>query len=560
VKVVVAMIFLVTSSIAGGEFLDVYQRSRIVTWRIFGNQGINLTPKSQDCAEKLLYSLWVSSPLQIQKAAWCALNSVQDEITVVMKALKVKELQHISFTRGEAQKYFLLSAQERCLKNYCLGGHEIHPAGGAMLSLKEKELAALLIEYYKVQRQEIGTDFQKMHLFYVLQGKGLLPALLTLENDIHVYRVLLQGAHQMTPRPRLQMLSALVEFAVQMAVFTGESFTESLFSAEDKKQYDEISRSLKKMEENFQDFQKTIQAKSQAVIEAEAKAFAEQLEELQKKSSNVQDLVNQEMTYVMKTINLDVPRNKYLAPLDERVRYDHYFGASAMMVPGNYTWRNIFQGVYGDWEFDKESGTFIQRMLVPFGSPAQAINNAIFTEYVTSKRPYEIEVEITLIAVEMPFFAGIVFNKARWISGSLERMYAGRAVGLYGIQENNEPRIALTFGQSKITRADKLSVSTALDAMNEATSMLFSFPSAFASTIAQEQVTFIVTILNDMLTITVTLAQKTDQGRKSLYTGQITNLDVQQSKSLFLYHGIGLVSAGCQAAFKINQPYVVGSS
>ena len=62
--------------------------------------------------------------------------------------------------------------------------------------------------------------------------------------------------------------------------------------------------------------------------------------------------------------------------------------------------------------------SFVQQEIVPFESTWQAAQTTIFTEYITSEKEYTIEAEITLVDCTYPFFAGIVFNKARWVSGS----------------------------------------------------------------------------------------------------------------------------------------------
>ena len=63
--------------------------------------------------------------------------------------------------------------------------------------------------------------------------------------------------------------------------------------------------------------------------------------------------------------------------------------------------------------------------------------NSIFVEYYPSQTPYTISGSFTLYTITYPFFAGIMFNKNRWISGNNEVQYKCRLLGIYATAENN---------------------------------------------------------------------------------------------------------------------------
>ncbi len=150
-------------------------------------------------------------------------------------------------------------------------------------------------------------------------------------------------------------------------------------------------------------------------------------------------------SYIQSVVSLQQPTSDYL---DNPIVYDQLFTNGTMYTPQGIIWKNVFQ--VGDWEYDENNESFWQYKITPFVSTnsnptIDTFKNFIFTEW-NPKQPYEIVCDITLYKVSYPFYAGIIFNKARWISGDTYGLQKYRTLGIYG---DTQKKIHLCFAQQK---------------------------------------------------------------------------------------------------------------
>ena len=379
----------------------------------------------------------------------------------------------------------------------------------------------------------------------------------------------------------------IIDMLINIIIVSGESYAQELFSAEDKAEEDTLTGKIKKVQQQFKDTQNQMKQKTGQLIKNLSKDFSTQAQNIKKTLGYAQEQFAQEVTYVQRMINLSMPPLRFIV---DGIPGDLFFKAAPMKVPGNYPWYNVYQ--IPDWAFDPVSASFIQRGAFAYdlasknivqatpGAPAGTIHqvladpgqwrdasnnvstvyaeqNQIFTEYFTNKSSYQVQAEITLINVAYPFCAGIIFNRARWLAGSLDRASTYRLVGLYGTQQNSTPKVGLYLGQTSFqSLGGVLPVATSpLHAIAAGTSApLYTFAPSDAANLGKDPVVFRITLVTQELSVYVSLEKKTGTTWQNLYSGSVANFDPAESKLVFWYHGIGFMAPGCQASFKIIAP------
>lgn len=303
---------------------------------------------------------------------------------------------------------------------------------------------------------------------------------------------------------------------------------------------------LKTSFDNFISDQKKIQ---DATIAQLQDIFAKQQNDIGTQYTQANAQLIQELTYLKKSISLSLPKRDFLiSPASLAITYDQLFAHSKMLTPqGPYTWYNITQ--CGNWMYNPTNDSFTQQELVPFtpepnAPPAQAQNNAIFTEYISDTSQYDIQVELTLYEITYPFFAGIMFHKARWVSGDLERFRQCRLVGIYGKTDST----GIHFAQQRTTEQTIVSP-LELIVSPQSTNVIPLKPLVCSP---ESPITFKLTINTSPESIRISLSQ----GTQVYDTVTLDRLD----PSLCIYHGIGFVSAGCTTQWKIITPIALTCS
>jgi hypothetical protein len=229
---------------------------------------------------------------------------------------------------------------------------------------------------------------------------------------------------------------------------------------------------------------------------------------------------------------------------------DQIFANSTMLTPVGQSWYNLFQ--YGDWEYDPDQDIFIQYQTVPFytkdnpDNPEYAQNNSIFTEYVSDQKSYSITVQCTLHAVTYPFFVGLAFNRARWISGDPERLRQYRLLGLYG---SANQALSFCYAENKIagTGSNVTITSPMKQIVSASTPPLATLSSGLNTTLANSPITFTFDLAVEPQSVKGKISSRSKELNIPISLDSLNPL-------LFLYGGIGFMAAGCRAEFKILKP------
>ncbi|MBI2344795.1 hypothetical protein HYV10_01845 [Candidatus Dependentiae bacterium] len=293
-----------------------------------------------------------------------------------------------------------------------------------------------------------------------------------------------------------------------------------------------------------------------------------------KQVSIIQDKQSKEaestQSYIQSVTSLQVPAQNYL---DNPILYDQLFANGTMYTPQTRAWKNIFQ--IGDWEFDEETSSFWQYEAIPFTSTTDqhqdAFKNFIFTEWNTHKS-YEIFCDITLYKVSYPFYVGIIFNKARWISGDTYGLEKYRTLGIYA---RNNKKVSLCFAQSVMQSSKKKNSSkeqfiTPLEQISQNQGVQnFTINQMAFQNLSTKPITFHIKIKPTPNSVAYKIwdhgsaepSEYTNINTGTIISNTISNKKNKSKKypaanynDLFLYHGVGFLSPGAIAQFNLKGP------
>jgi hypothetical protein len=282
-------------------------------------------------------------------------------------------------------------------------------------------------------------------------------------------------------------------------------------------------------------------------------------------------------SYIQSVTSLQRPAINYL---DNPILYDQLFANGTMYTPKGQTWKNVFQ--IGDWEFNEADASFWQYKSMPFmsqgtNSMQDAFKNFIFTEWNTYQ-PYEIICDITLYKASYPFYAGIIFNKARWVSGDTYGLQKYRTLGIYA---DANKKISLCFAEQKIPVQAKQPATTAPLPITPL-EQIYQNKAIQKSTIDQKEfnnlqknkvtvhikirpgpnsVMYKVWIANSpepsqYTTVTTSTTSINDNKLLTISDGSgdsVTYLAANYN-DMYLYHGIGFLSCGAVTQFTLKAP------
>jgi hypothetical protein len=289
--------------------------------------------------------------------------------------------------------------------------------------------------------------------------------------------------------------------------------------------------------------------------------------------------------YLNSIISLQLPAQYYLT---QPIAYDQQFTNATMYTPLGPIWKNLYQ--VGNWQYDETTNSFWQMQHVPINietssttnSSAEnnpAFQNSIFTEWIT-RQPYEILCSITIYQISYPFYVGLIFNKSRWISGDSYGIQKYRTIGIFG---KNPTSINLTIAQQKNNvSAKKPSTSKGQTTpqplyplqqiFNGQSQQLTQINANFTNNIQQQPLTIHIKIKPTTTSVAYKawLASSTEPQSYSKITTSITttkkpvfnstktisnsSYNPTNANDIFLYHGIGFISAGAIAQFNLQAP------
>ena len=301
------------------------------------------------------------------------------------------------------------------------------------------------------------------------------------------------------------------------------------------------------------------------------KYFQSQSANIQNTQENILPLAQAEANCIFQNVSLAQPAAS-LVSFPSSAQFDLLFANGIMATPvSNFIWYNVFR--QGDWLFDPTRNSFWQNQAVPFSSTQKIIDstksfdptkpdpitvsalctNSIFVEYYPSIKPYTISGSFTLYSLSYPFFAGIMFNKNRWISGDLEGEFKSR---LFGIYATSASTAGIYFAeQYELSNADATASNDSnpvkqplLQIINGHVKSLSPINQSILNKITSEPITFHFTITTNPTSVSCKLWSSLLPEPSQAFL--IQNLN----SNFYIYHTLGFMSPGAATEWNIIDP------
>lgn len=243
-----------------------------------------------------------------------------------------------------------------------------------------------------------------------------------------------------------------------MAIMMGAQLGASIADQTVSNMYQQVAKGIQADQTNMSiasnSFLQNVQQAQEGQLKNMVNLFSSAGAQVETLMTNQTTNMQQMQNYIESIVSLQTPTPEYLSYGTE---WDQTFANATMYTPQGRVWKNIFQ--VGNWQYDETTNSFWQMQQEPFITPAStstsesttapinnAYQNSIFTEW-TTQQPYEISCDITLYQVTYPFFAGIIFNRTRWISGDSYGLQKYRTLGIYG---NENKQISLCYAEQTV--------------------------------------------------------------------------------------------------------------
>lgn len=338
--------------------------------------------------------------------------------------------------------------------------------------------------------------------------------------------------------------NTLLDMSIMMGAQIGANTANQAIS----KQYSDMAIAIEKEQNNIENSITLFQSN---ITKAQKKDLVQIFDFFKQAQTKINETINGQsamqaamIDYINSIASLNPPQTNYLA---HPTSLDILFTLATMYTPDGPVWKNVFP--VGNWGYDETSDSFWQMaksLMLPSPNTKtnNAINNLIFTEWITSKSSYKVSCEITLHDISYPCFVGLVFNKSRWISGDATRIQKYRLLGIY----IKSPTLTHVCYSEPLKSANN---STTYPLENIITGLgvqpvTIKIPSQQSLRISP--ITF-------KLTVTTTPQQVNFKIWNTL-TSEPENMIKVKSKNsdLFLYHDIGFMAPGAAAEFKLLEP------
>lgn len=427
---------------------------------------------------------------------------------------------------------------------FCPGDHT---------SAEGRKLATQIIDYIGFEREHILQNYKSQLLFFTSTQKAPLPEAINFWSQPETKRTMYTYAQLCNQQVVPQFgIDSIIEFAVQGILMAANSMAIEWVEEEDAKRFAELQTEQNKIQDEWTTFVTETKNQSQKIMNNVLAHFKTSVDAVQKSYEVSSQVLQRELEYLSRSLSLAQPKNLFLA---DPLAYDLAFQAAPMNTPKPHVWYNVPQiGSWqfaGDWEFDLNTNSFWQNGLQLYTSASTAELNTIFTEAIINGSSYEVEVECTLYAKSgSPFFMGIMFNKARWLSGDPERLTGYRLLGLYGIQQDKKTTVDAVFAEQLIIPekdpAKRHIISPLRRVETQPTTHFATNVITDTTMLGVEPLTFTMHVITKPDEVTCTISHK----EKPLAQKTITGLN----KYVFIYHGVGFMAPGCQASFKIIKP------
>ncbi len=421
-----------------------------------------------------------------------------------------------------------------------------------------KKTAQKLVEYSDFERTNLLTDYQKVSRFLHNATHALLPPIMSFWQNNETRNSLRLRSQLLLPEVQTQFWAEIGMIALQSILMGGSSMYNGFISELDAKKFKEYSDQQQKIQDGFSEFIKQTKTDQNALRKTISTAFIASATTAAAQYQAQNQQLSDETQYLFQAINLNQPISHDLEY--PPIWSDQFFEVSHMNTPKNIHWHSVFPVSGSDWEYDPDHNSFWQNGLSTFDKTdaKSAQRDHIFTEYSSKKAQYEIEVECRLINCQYPFFVGVMFNKARWISGVPERFFQCRLLGLYGTTDttNTTSTISVCFAQQYTTKKEKdgkeiSEFVTPLEQITtDAKTNLFKLNDKDRALLIKEPITFLFNITTQPNQVALTVTKK---GKTNEIIMQKT-IDGLNDPYLAIFGGIGFMAAGCQAEFTLIKP------
>jgi hypothetical protein len=418
-------------------------------------------------------------------------------------------------------------------------------------------LAKQVVEYIHIEEENILQNEKNKHLFITTLQSHNLPPLINFWSSPMGEKIIAHyDAHDAVKIEFIKDM--IIDLSIMMATQQGASMANQKISMQAQLLAATISKDSQTIQTDMQAFQTKSQANQQKNLEAMITAFSNAQKNIQAQTAQAAAISNLELDYLYKNMSVDKPQQNYIF---NQIQFDQLFTLGTMLTPQGSLWKNPFS--VGDWEYESSSNSFWQYQSSPIyntvtddsgsstKSALQAENNSIFTEYYTNSKSYTVAASIALHRVDYPFFAGIIFNKSRWISGDFEAIRKCRMIGIYGASSND---VGIYFAQQYTMTDEQMKAAGSSDPIQTPLQQIITnkvnkrinLPATIFSQLQSLPVILHFEITNSPTTIKLKFWIDNEQPISTV----INNLD----PSIFMYHGIGFICPGAVAEFKITEP------
>lgn len=401
------------------------------------------------------------------------------------------------------------------------------------------------------------NNFKKIYVLIFIIASILIYDLYTYQKDQDPHdTVKIQFLEEMFTYKSLSTMGT--DMAIQMLAMQGASMANAALSAQGQLLASKIATNSQTLQTKLQAFQTAAQTAEQKTMQSAMNSFTSAQADMQHQIEQASLISNLELDYIYKNISIAQPAQNYIF---NQIQFDQLFSSGTMLTPQGVVWKNPF--AVGDWSYDKQTNSFWQYQSAPItpalkdgsnttsSSSLQAENNAIYAEYYTNKSSYTIEGTITLYHIDYPFFAGIICNKARWISGDYESIRKCRMIGIYGTNPTN---VGIYFAEQYTMTADQIKqfpnenpIQTPLQQIiNGKIKPSIPISEQTIATVQQEPLSLQFTMTLTATSVNLSFSYK---NHPPVVT-TIHNLN----PLLFMYHGIGCISPGAVTQFEFKQP------
>ena len=416
------------------------------------------------------------------------------------------------------------------------------------------QTSQMFVDYVEILNEKVFTKYETTLAFFVNQKIKKLPSCMDFFQNPDIRTTIKENSQILGSKKKAK--TQFLEMIAMAALCAASNYSNMWISAADQKEAAKEAAKQTQMMHAETTFLKAVYARTKTLRKNIGNQLTEERNILSKKYGIMSERHNEESTYLHRSVNNSPSKKLYLVEgsIYAATADDEIFSAAIMETPNNdYKWFNWHQ--HGDWEYCSETNSFFQNTIETYTNTG-TYNGIFVSDYIPTNGQYIIEAGINLIDVSYPFFAGIMFNKARFIPGNPERFDQFRILGLYGTQSDpkdpNTREITLQFAQQKIeiiSGQERIhSPLEELGKLDTSKDYYYKFSSPDVQALDIHPQSYILQIIPGETSLRFSLTK--NGAGSSLISKTITIPTLQPT----MYHDIGFMAPGCAAEFKLTKP------